>query len=128
MKREIKFRAWDTNDKKIIEWDRLIQVCDNVGGGGKWAFKNERLILQQFTGLTDKDGKEIYEGDIIDTGFFGIGIIVWNEKICAFQYAYHAIGKGTGIGGRMTNTLYAHESGEKYMVVGNVYENPDSIQ
>lgn len=55
--REIKFRAWDKIDKQYIYIERPSQVPSN------WAQVWE---LEQYTGLTDKNGKEVYEGDICE--------------------------------------------------------------
>ena len=59
MNREIKFRVWD---EKYNQWDTsllIIHPAESVVKQGR--------VIQQFTGFLDKKGKEIYEGDIIDT-------------------------------------------------------------
>ena len=59
MNREIKFRVWD---EKYNQWDTsplTIHPAESVVKQGR--------VIQQFTGFLDKKGKEIYEGDIIDT-------------------------------------------------------------
>jgi uncharacterized phage protein (TIGR01671 family) len=120
MSRIIKFRVWDNVDyMSTFTLDDVMQR--------KIVFTSDCHVMQ-FTGLADKHGIDIYEGDIIYIPLYGNAIIIWNDDVCSFQYAYHAIGKGTSIGGRMTNTMYKHESIIKYEIIGNIYQNPEFIK
>ena len=72
MNREIKFRIWDVENKEMLKVQEL--DFEPTFYGGRIAirpdqyndyFDTEDMILMQYTGLKDKNGKEIYEGDII---------------------------------------------------------------
>lgn len=116
--REIKFKAWDRLKKEVCHKIGCVYVA--LEGSIVEVFNDDetdvsgRYELMQFTGLRDRNGKEIYEGDVIkfDNRLF---LVFWDQERAAFENATD--------GGSFMNqpTIEAL----KIEVVGNIYENPE---
>lgn len=124
-----KFRAWDKHGQKMFANDELIiwngnvyvndskkLTCNNLKG---WSIDDEYLM--QSTGLKDKNGKEVFVGDIIKCTR-GCPHEVYIEK----EYA------GTFIGGMPAIYLKGIKEGyawtEAEEIIGNIYENPELLE
>lgn len=114
--REIKFRVWDEKTKKFI------LVIDFSQNPLCWADKmHADYSLSQYTGLKDKNGKEIYEKDFLrhpDSGL--VYCIRWNTDTASYEF-YKA---------DESDSLMAHfKSMANYCeVIGNIYSNPELIK
>lgn len=125
MSREIKFRIWDKANKeyKILGATGLDarngDVIDYYNEGDRLGGPEE-YDVEQYTGLADKNGKEIYEGDIVEIDKYGKFQIIWNEWACKFDF--DKIGKR-----EREEPLLSQDWEEKSEVIGNVHENPELI-
>jgi len=125
--REIKFRAWDKINKKMIYFDGDILLATITNPPHKSDF-----IPMQYTGLQDKNGKEIYEGDIVD--------VVMHEDVCnpstKYLIEYHNTGfylKGKDIEGDIgfieIILIYGDDCCIKSIeIIGNKHENPALLE
>ena len=78
--RKIKFRAWDKQNNKIVNWEEFgcVALDDCLRG------KSENYILMQFTGLLDKNGKDIYCSDFVGVSKEKYGEVYWNNDELAW--------------------------------------------
>ncbi len=124
-----RFRAWDKENKKMIDVDILNWnngEVDFIGDGITFILKANDIVLMQSTGLTDKNGKEIFEGDIVKvtdgderTNFpdGGIGTICGLDEIFMWY-----------IDGQVHNGLFDISQEYYIEVIGNIYENPELLE
>lgn len=117
--RTIKFRAWNRR-KKEIEFFELGDLYWRGVDTGDYGFPDETNVVMQYTGLKDKNGKEIYEGDIVRNIYPGgekiYGVVGWPQCIdCKETYE---------LAGSTYKKMMSFTDCE---VIGNVYENPNLI-
>lgn len=131
--REIKFRAWD-KIHKYMEFFELGHLYWRGEDTGDYGFPDETDVVMQYTGLKDKNGKEIYEGDVVKyekesmiddkiTECFGVVEMLEYPDGEAFYDQKHLGWCATGKEG--TKTL--PDVAEYSEVIGNIYENPNLI-
>lgn len=142
--RDFEFRAWDGDLKAIVSGDdietfRMPPPPDSESAdegpsryitglsygklfvayyrNGDW----QECKIMQFTGLHDKNGKEIYEGDIVIHPDFIIkegAVIQWSENDCSWS---------VGVGWPFSEFYDGTEGVKNCEVIGNIYENPDLV-
>ncbi len=119
MNRIIKFRAWDGQDKKMLDFLSANQYNNLL----VLQPRNDRFVIQQFTGLLDKNGKEIFEGDVVSGGWGPFTV----KGFVEYGHGYF----GINTGGDAKNLIplgqekaFGHDCIE---VIGNIYENNDLI-
>jgi len=119
--REIKFRVWDKRKEKMFS----NSVIEFFGDGSFCVFDDcsEDFMLMQYTGLKDKNGVEIYEGDIMahdkkEKGIKIKGDVKWVDG--AFR-----VDRFVELETRWLNCTYLNKYHKTHHVVGNIYENPE---
>ena len=122
--REIKFRAW-IEDYKEMTYSRHYNYLSHFFSYLEDCYLEEQYVIQQFTGLYDKNGKEIYEGDILQwtsSNPFSLGEIR-KVKVYYVEARFWCNTWNNKLGIYLGELL----SEEKCEVIGNIYENPDLI-
>ena len=134
--RELKFRAWDKKRKCYAKHimtantscpyhDRM-NMFKGVMTFSKWLLR--RYIIEQYTGLKDKNDKEIYEGDIVASSYFGedriLKVVFYEGCFCLCE---------TRLEIPQVGAVYYFRQGSRfrpqddYEVIGNIHENGDLL-
>lgn len=119
-----KFRAWLKNDKEMIDVDEIHfdnGQLDFIGDAITFMRKANEIELMQSTGLLDKNGKEVFVGDIVKC-----------TRGCHHEVYLKKEYGGTFIGGMPAIYLKGIKEGyawtEAEEIIGNIYENPELLE
>ena len=127
--REIKFRAWLKEERKMVNVETLFiginRLCFGNSKTEDLFFRDfEEVELMQYTGLKDKNGKEIYEGDIVLIKLDETS--TWHKTVVGFK-------KGVFIADLIDKEDYVYIfhhgfTGDDFEIIGNVYENKNLLE
>jgi len=138
--RKIKFRAWNIATKTMVDLKKITPFLLNKDIGGLYIPESDGIYIMQYTGLKDRTGREIYEGDILKATYLGFHgnhgqtHDIKADGIVVFDYAQFKIDTQRKTKDGATIYKYFNQLWPDGMtkvdceVIGNVYENPGLLK
>jgi hypothetical protein len=133
----LKFRAWDKT-RNEMNYRVMVGNCDTddenwtcptiwIEERKKWLHFDDYECIMQSTGLKDKNGKEIFEGDVIST--YTDNLVIKRDNLLGF---YVEVGEKRNYFAETVDIeyldLFAKDFGVAVEVLGNIYENPELLE
>lgn len=122
-----KFRCWDERlgltEVVSIDFFRKKIKINHWEYGDSNFFPLDEVVLMQSTGLKDKNGVEIFEGDVLKNTRNGkIRRVHWNPSCASFHLSKHGIEESKVEYWSLSNPQWSYE------IIGNIYENPELLE
>ncbi len=129
--KEIKFRAWNKIASFMMDWKDFIGYEKDqisIVGNDYRVFNDDEFIIMEYTGLKDKNGKEIHEGDItavfnFEDSFFRVKVVYQNGAFGYINIFDEFIPFASNNFSQWTD-----DKSKEIEVVGNIYENSDLLK
>ena len=115
---EIDVRAGKLWDVASINFkDRTVEIMDDDGNVWEYELNSNEIVLLQYAGLKDKNGKKIYEGYIIKKSSGAIGEVVYLKATAGYKLYNNG------------QVFDLFEADARYLeIIGNIYENPELLK
>ncbi|WP_142962893.1 MULTISPECIES: YopX family protein [Bacteria] len=127
-----RFRCWDKDSKVMRSWKDLILTKDD--GDDFWligykenacitSFDHDQILMQS-TGLKDKNGVEIFEGDIVVNQYGNVGYVAYLQQEAGFVVVLKKSDYRLG----HRNTGESYDVTTNHEVIGNIHSNPELLE
>lgn len=120
MEREIKFRAWNEIKNTMLSWEKIKHNSHmDLVGNYFFVFNRNEYKLMQYTGLKDKNKKDIYEGDVDSRGFI--------VEYLLGMSGFYLMKNGEGVHLSHEQSVL-HGQLKHIEIIGNIWENPELLK
>ncbi len=117
--RETKFRFWDRSENRMTDWDAALNHIKVTDGKAMCFYfgTDEEMIPMQYTRVKDKNGVDIYEGDILRICNGSINGYPWMQKYRVVEFKNASFGV----------PVWEYDSTHWVEVIGNIYQHPEFL-
>lgn len=128
----LKFRVWDTKEKKFVVGKEVFDyLLSHIMYWTDYGFclDTERFIVSQDTGLKDRNGEEIFFGDILDYGHYSDFAVKQRNSLVSMGRLYDSDGDDNGqIWSVCAGDSSLLDVTDQASIIGNIWQNPELLK